>query len=57
MDASKANDAKDLQPVGSAVQPAAGRREQGAALGAPAQAWPDFASAMRRVEAEVYDVA
>ena len=52
MDASRTKDLQDLKPDALAA-----KQEECAALAAPAQGWPDFAAAMRRVEAEVYDIA
>jgi hypothetical protein len=52
MDASRTKDLKDLKPVALAA-----KQDERAKFAAPAQGWPDFAAAMRRVEAEVYDVA
>jgi hypothetical protein len=58
MDTSQIKDVKDVKPVGHAAKPVSDRPELAwrAQLGAPAQGWPDFTAAMRRVEAEVYDV-
>ena len=58
MDTRPTTEAQDVKPVGHAGEPVSGRPEPvgRAQLSAPAQGWPDFAAAMRRVEAEVYDV-
>ena len=58
MNTSPTKDAQDVKSVGHTGEPVSGRPEPAgrAQLGAPAQGWPDFAAAMRRVEAEFYDV-
>ena len=58
MDTSQIKGVKDVKPVGHTAKAVSNRPEPAwrAQLSAPAQGWPDFTAAMRRVEAEVYDV-